>query len=118
MESEDYDESCLFCKIAGGTIPATIVRETRSTVAFRDISPQAPTHVLVVPRRHVPDATAAAGMGLWDDLMDDAALVAEQEGLSARGYRLVINTGRDASQSVAHLHVHVLGGRAMSWPPG
>jgi histidine triad (HIT) family protein len=113
------DPDCLFCKIVSGEIPATVVHETETTLAFRDLEPQAPTHVLVVPRSHYSNAAAlAAGEpGTAADLFDAAREVAEKEGLD-NGYRLVVNTGPDAQQTVFHLHVHLLGGRAMSWPPG
>lgn len=113
------DSTCLFCRIVSGHIPATIVATDEQTVAFRDINPAAPTHVLVVPRLHVPSAVDAhAFPGLWNAVMTAATRVAAAEGLDETGYRLNINTGVDAGQSVGHLHVHVLGGRAMSWPPG
>ncbi len=112
------DPSCLFCRIVAGEIPADIVRESDQTVAFRDVNPQAPVHVLVVPRDHRPNAAALAGADprLAGTLLADAAAVAEQEGLS--DYRLVLNTGPQAGQSVFHVHVHVLGGRDLGWPPG
>ena len=113
------DPTCLFCGIVAGRVPATIVHSDDGTVAFRDVNPQAPTHLLVVPRRHVPGASAVeATAGVWAALMTAAARVARAEGLGEGGYRLVVNTGPDAGQSVPHLHVHVLGGRALSWPPG
>jgi histidine triad (HIT) family protein len=110
---------CLFCKIVSGDVPAEIVHESGTTVAFRDLEPQAPTHVLVVPRSHYPNAAAlAAGEpGTSADLLSAAGEIAEQEGLS-EGYRLVFNTGAQAHQSVFHVHMHLLGGRAMTWPPG
>jgi histidine triad (HIT) family protein len=110
----------LFCEIAAGQIPATIVLDGKRTIAFRDINPQAPTHVLVVPRDHFPDvaALASAGGGLLDELVGQAREVAEVEGIAAGGYRIVFNTGRDSGQSVGHVHAHVLGGRPMTWPPG
>jgi histidine triad (HIT) family protein len=110
---------CLFCRIVAGTIPADVVAETERTLAFRDVDPQAPTHVLVVPREHHADlaATVAADAALAAEVMAAAVAVARQEGLDG-GYRLVANTGDDGGQSVHHLHVHVLGGRSMSWPPG
>lgn len=110
---------CLFCKIVAGDIPATIVHETDTTLAFRDLEPQAPTHVLVVPRSHFPNAAALAE-GAPDtaaDLFAAAGEIAEKEGLDG-GYRLVFNTGADAHQTVFHVHMHLLGGRAMGWPPG
>ncbi|TDC47263.1 histidine triad nucleotide-binding protein [Jiangella ureilytica] len=112
------DADCLFCKIAGGQIPADVVRESEHTLAFRDISPQAPTHVLVIPREHHRDVAslAAAAPGTLAELVREAAAVAAGEGIEA--YRLVFNTGSEAGQSVFHVHGHVLGGRAMTWPPG
>jgi len=111
---------CLFCGIAAGQIPATIVLDRKRTVAFRDISPQAPTHVLVIPRDHIPDvaALAAVGDGLLDELVGSAREVAEAEGIDAGGYRIVFNTGADGGQTVGHVHAHLLGGRPMTWPPG
>lgn len=112
------DADCLFCKIVDGQIPAAVVRESERTVAFRDISPQAPTHVLVIPREHHRDvaALAAAAPETLTELVREAAAVAATEGIDA--YRLVFNTGAEAGQSVFHAHVHVLGGRTMTWPPG
>ena len=105
---------CLFCRIVAGEVPATLVAETDRTIAFRDISPQAPTHVLVVPREHHADlaACADADPGLLADVLRAAVDVARQEGLDG-GYRVLSNTGRDAGQTVHHLHVHVLGGRPL-----
>ena len=110
---------CLFCSIVAGDIPADVVHETGTTLAFRDLEPQAPTHVLVVPRRHEPDAASLAAAAPTElvDLVEAAASVAEQEGL-VDGYRLVFNTGPAAHQTVFHAHLHVLGGRPMGWPPG
>ena len=113
------DPECLFCKIVAGDIPATVVHETDTTLAFRDLDPQAPTHVLVVPRSHYPDAAALAE-GEPDTaahLFETAREIAAQESLDG-GYRLVFNTGADAHQTVFHVHMHVLGGRRMGWPPG
>jgi histidine triad (HIT) family protein len=111
---------CLFCGIATGQIPATIVSATHSTVAFRDINPQAPVHVLVIPRAHYPNLAelAAVGEGLLADLVAHARDVAVAEGIADTGYRIVFNTGQEAGQTVEHVHAHVLGGRPMSWPPG
>ncbi len=111
---------CLFCGIAAGQIPATVAAEGKRTLAFRDISPQAPTHVLVIPRDHFPDvaALAAAGDGLLDELVSLAREIAVAEGIDATGYRIVFNTGADGGQTVGHAHAHVLGGRPMTWPPG
>jgi len=111
---------CLFCKIVAGDIPATKVLETDGALAFRDLNPQAPTHVLVIPKEHVTHAgeLTAQHAALLGDLFETAAKVAEQEGVAAGGYRLVFNVGEDSGMSVPHLHLHVLGGRRMSWPPG
>jgi histidine triad (HIT) family protein len=111
---------CLFCGIAVGEIPATIVSAHDRTVAFRDINPQAPVHVLVIPRDHHPNLAelAGAGEGLLADLVAHAREVAVAEGVADSGYRIVFNTGPEAGQTVAHVHAHVLGGRPMSWPPG
>lgn len=108
---------CLFCKIVEGAIPAQLVYQDAHAVAFRDIDPQAPVHVLVIPRRHVPSLAELAG-DTCQHLMEAVNAVAKQEGIAASGYRVVTNVGRDAQQSVPHLHWHVLGGRAMQWPPG
>ena len=105
---------CLFCRIVAGEVPAEVVHSTERTLAFRDIGPQAPTHVLVVPREHHADAAACADAdpSLLAEVMTTAVAVARSEGLD-RGYRLVTNTGDEGGQSVHHLHVHVLGGRAL-----
>jgi histidine triad (HIT) family protein len=109
---------CLFCKIVEGQIPATIVRETDTTVAFRDINPQAPTHVLVIPKAHYENAAslATAAPELAADVLRATQAVAEQEKLES--YRTVFNTGTGAGQTVWHAHAHVLGGRGLHWPPG
>ena len=110
---------CLFCRIVSGGVPASRVLESPRTVSFRDISPQAPTHVLVIPKDHYPDLAAlSADGGLLAELTEHAHQVAEAEGIAGRGYRVVFNTGPDAGQTVPHVHAHVLGGRALSWPPG
>jgi len=111
---------CLFCAIAAGTIPAAEVLATDGVLAFRDISPQAPTHVLVIPREHYPDvaALAAGDAALLHEIITQAHQAAVAEGISDSGYRVVFNTGRDGGQEVAHVHAHVLGGRSLRWPPG
>ena len=111
---------CLFCGIAAGDIPATIVSATPRTIAFRDINPQAPVHILVIPRAHHANLAdlAAAGDGLLADVVAHAHEVAQAEGIASGGYRIVFNTGPDAGQTVPHAHAHVLGGRPMGWPPG
>jgi histidine triad (HIT) family protein len=111
---------CLFCSIVAGAIPATVVRDDELTLAFRDVNPQAPTHVLVITKAHHPDVaelarTDPAGL---DALHRTAADVADSEGIAGSGWRLVFNTGADAGQSVPHVHGHVLGGRYLEWPPG
>lgn len=111
-------EACLFCRIARGEIPAKIVAEDASCIAFRDVNPQAPVHVLVIPRAHVPSLNEVASPALMTDILQMAREVAKQEGIAAGGYRVVFNTNSDGGQSVAHLHAHVLGGRHMGWPPG
>jgi len=117
MAGEPQDD-CLFCKIVAGQIPATVVRETDTTVAFRDINPQAPTHVLVIPKVHYPDAAslAAAEPAIAADILREAGEVAAEDKLES--YRIVCNTGTGAGQTVWHAHAHVLGGRGMQWPPG
>ncbi|MGO4256802.1 histidine triad nucleotide-binding protein [Marmoricola sp. RAF53] len=119
MTAEHQDSDCLFCKIVAGDIPADLVYESETVIAFRDLSPQAPTHVLVIPRSHYPNAaTLAEGEpATAAHLFDAARAIADAEGLEG-GYRLVLNTGPDAHQTVFHLHVHLLGGRPMGWPPG
>lgn len=111
---------CLFCAIADGQLPATRVLESDRALAFRDINPQAPVHVLVVPKQHHRDmaALAKAGDGLLDDVIALAHEVARAEGVADSGFRVVFNTGADAGQTVQHAHAHVLGGRALTWPPG
>jgi histidine triad (HIT) family protein len=110
-------DSCLFCRIVRHEIPAKIVREDEHTVAFRDIDPKAPTHVLVIPKAHVASLDEARDPALVGRLMLAAAEIARTEGLS-QGYRTVVNTGGDAGQTVFHLHLHLLGGRKLTWPPG
>lgn len=110
---------CLFCKIVAGTIPAKAIYQDEQCIAFADINPQAPTHFLVVPRQHIA-SLASIGSGhstLLGHLLSAATDIAREKGL-ANGYRVVINTGPDGGQSVDHLHLHVLGGRHLTWPPG
>jgi histidine triad (HIT) family protein len=112
---------CLFCKIVAGDIPAKIVKRSDDAVAFRDTDAKAPVHVLVIPTRHVPavrDLKGDDGERLLGSLLAFAAAVATEQGLDREGYRIVTNTGRNAGQSVDHLHLHVLGGRKLAWPPG
>ena len=111
---------CPFCRIVAGDAPADVVLATDSSVAFRDLNPQAPVHVLIVPRRHVVDAAALErdDAELLADLFAAGRRVAASEGVAESGYRLVFNVGSDASNSVPHLHLHVIGGRRLAWPPG
>jgi histidine triad (HIT) family protein len=109
---------CLFCRIVRREIPATIVREDEHTLAFRDIDPRAPTHVLVIPKTHVASLNEAADAAALGELLLVARGIAKEEGIDVTGYRTVINTGAGAGQTVFHVHVHLLGGRPMTWPPG
>ncbi len=111
---------CLFCKIIAHEIPATFVLEDADVVAIRDINPQAPTHVLVMPREHIAsaDVLTDAHADLWTRILRSAQRIARDEGITGAGYRLVANVGRAGGQTVDHLHLHVLGGRQMTWPPG
>ncbi len=111
---------CLFCKILAGEVPSTEVVSTDTTYAFRDIQPAAPTHVLVIPRQHIDNAHALdpTDGDLLADMFQTAQEVARKEGVDASGYRLVFNVGEDALNSVPHLHLHVIGGKKLGWPPG
>ena len=112
---------CLFCKIVAGEIPAKIVKRSEDVLAFRDIDAKAPVHILVIPTRHIPavrDAKGSEGERLLGRMLGFAAEAASELGLDGDGYRIVTNTGKHAGQSVDHLHLHVLGGRKLSWPPG
>jgi histidine triad (HIT) family protein len=113
-------QDCLFCKIVAGDIPADIVFESDSAVAFRDINPQAPTHVLVIPRRHISTINDLGDedRSLVGDLYLAAKAIAAEEGIADSGYRAVMNCNEGAGQSVFHIHLHVLGGRGLDWPPG
>jgi histidine triad (HIT) family protein len=111
---------CLFCRLIAGEIPATIVRQNEHVVAFKDITPQAPTHVLVVPRRHIPSLNDLSpdDDALVGEMVRTAASIAKENGHADRGYRTVFNCNADAGQTVFHVHLHLLGGRKMTWPPG
>jgi histidine triad (HIT) family protein len=111
---------CLFCGIAAGEIPATHVHDDETVVAFRDINPQAPTHILVIPREHITSAAelTPAHDVLWGRLLQVALELARSEGIEADGFRIVTNIGHGGGQTVPHLHLHLLGGRPMTWPPG
>ncbi len=111
-------DSCLFCRILRGEIPATIVLEDAHTVAFRDIDAKAPTHVVVIPREHVADLNAATDPAMLGRLLLAARDIAAAEGIAESGYRTVINCGANAGQTVFHVHLHLLGGRTLAWPPG
>lgn len=109
---------CLFCKMVSGVIKPDVVYEDETVLAFRDINPQAPTHVLIIPKTHVATLNDLKDAQLAGHLLQTAAEVAKQEGLSNQGFRTVINCNSHAGQEVFHLHLHVLGGRQMRWPPG
>lgn len=112
--------SCPFCRIVAGGAPADVLHETDTVLAFRDLRPQAPAHILLIPKEHIEDLTEIGDEhgGVLVDIVKAAAHLAETEGIHESGWRLVANVGPDAGQSVFHLHFHLLGGRPMSWPPG
>lgn len=112
--------SCLFCKIVNREIPSSIVYEDDRVLAFSDINPQAPTHILVVPKRHIETLNdlAPGDDAIVGELVRRAAAIADERGIAAGGYRVVFNTNRDAGQTVFHIHLHLIGGRSMTWPPG
>ncbi|MDH3614111.1 MAG: histidine triad nucleotide-binding protein [Gammaproteobacteria bacterium] len=113
-------EDCMFCRILDGEIPADIIHESDAAIAFRDINPQAPTHVLIIPRRHISTINDldAGDEEVVGSLFMAAKDIAQQEGLAEDGYRVVMNCGEGAGQSVFHIHLHLLGGRLLNWPPG
>ena len=111
-------DECLFCRIVRGEIPATIVAETPECVAFRDIDPKAPTHIVIVPRTHIRSLSDVEDPLIVGQMARLATELAKSEGVSESGFRVVVNTNRDAGQTVFHLHMHLLGGRRMGWPPG
>jgi histidine triad (HIT) family protein len=114
------DTSCLFCKIVAGEIPADVVRESDHVLAFRDVNPQAPVHILLIPKEHLESVADVAEnhAGILADIMQAATQLANAEGVAESGWRLVTNVGADGGQTVYHLHFHLLGGRPMTWPPG
>ncbi len=116
----NHDPNCIFCKIVEKKIPSKIVYEDDSVAAFEDVNPQAPVHTLVVPKKHIPDihSMSEADRELVGHLFFTARKIAEDKGLDEKGYRMVINNGRGAGQTVFHLHLHILSGRRFSWPPG
>ena len=120
MSDRPRDPDCLFCRIVTGEIPSTRVAEDDLAVAFRDIAPRSPTHVLVIPREHIPSAADLTedDNALSGHLLAVAASIARSEGIAEVGYRIVTNVGTWGGQSVGHLHLHVMGGRPFSWPPG
>lgn len=111
---------CLFCRIAKKDIPAQVVFEDKDIIAFRDIAPQAPVHILIIPKKHIPGMNdiTAQDTALLGQIQSVAKDIAKQENISADGYRLVLNCGKNGGQAVAHLHYHLLGGRKFIWPPG
>jgi histidine triad (HIT) family protein len=111
-------DDCLFCRIVRGEIPAKLVAQNDHCIAFRDIDPRAPTHILIVPREHVATLSDVTDPEIVGRLALLAAEIAEREGIAASGYRTVMNTNADAGQTVFHLHMHLLGGRPFGWPPG
>ncbi len=112
------EADCLFCRIIAGDIPAQIIDETPDGIVFRDIAAQAPVHLLVVPRRHIQSLATATDEGELGRLMMLVRRAAQSEGIAESGYRVVMNTNDDGGQTVHHFHIHVLGGRKMTWPPG
>jgi histidine triad (HIT) family protein len=112
--------SCLFCKIVAGNLPAKLVHEDDDLIAFDDIQPQAPLHVLIIPKRHIPTLNdlTSSDVALAGTMVKLAAEIAKKRGLEAAGYRTVFNCNADAGQTVFHIHLHVLGGRRLAWPPG
>src|SRR3954468_11488592 len=111
---------CLFCRIAAHEIPSSVVYEADHVVAFNDINPQAPVHILIVPKKHISTLNdlSAGDDQVVGEVVRRAAAIADERGISAAGYRTVFNTNRDAGQTVFHIHLHLIGGRAMHWPPG
>ncbi len=111
-------DNCVFCRIARGEIPAKIVAESATCIAFRDLDPQAPVHALVIPREHFASLNEVKSPALLADMMQLVISVARKDSIAESGYRVVFNTNADGGQTVYHLHAHVLGGRHMAWPPG
>lgn len=109
---------CIFCKIVAGEIPATVVKRTDRLLAFRDVGPQAPVHILVIPTEHIASLAAVQDGRLLGDMLMLARDIAADEKIAADGYRVVVNTNRNGGQTVFHLHLHLLGGRRLTWPPG
>lgn len=118
MWGQPVSDDCIFCRIASGEIPAKLVAETQDCIAFRDMNPQAPVHTLVIPREHIATLSDATDPNLVGKMMLLGAEIARRAGIAESGYRCVINTNADAGQTVFHVHLHVLGGRQLAWPPG
>lgn len=120
MSARERDPGCLFCRIVAGEIPSTQVASDEHVIAFRDIAPRAPTHILIVPREHIPSAADLTGADgeLLGRIFEAAASIARTEGIAEGGYRIVTNIGTWGGQTVDHLHFHLMGGRAFAWPPG
>ena len=112
------NDVCVFCKIVGKQIPAALVYEDDKVLAFNDANPQAPVHVLVIPKAHITTVAELEDMSVIKDLFAVMKKVAEKKGIDKTGYRIVVNHGRDSGQAVPHLHFHLLGGRPLHWPPG
>jgi histidine triad (HIT) family protein len=111
-------DQCIFCRIVGGEIPAQLLANTADCIAFRDLDPKAPVHILIVPKKHISSLDDLTEPDIPGKMTMLAAALARQEGIATSGYRLVLNNGADGGQSVFHLHLHLLGGRQMAWPPG
>ena len=111
-------DECVFCKIARGEIPADFVHKDETIFVIRDLNPQAPTHLLIVPARHIESAVEMNDPGLWSSIMGQAVEVARRLGIDREGFRMVINTGVQGGQTVPHVHLHLLSGRNFGWPPG
>ena len=120
MSETLVDAECVFCRIAARDIPSEVMHESATVFAFRDTNPQAPVHILLIPKEHIASAAEIGDLhaGVLVDIVQAASHLADAEGISAGGWRLVTNVGPDAGQSVFHLHFHLLGGREMAWPPG
>jgi histidine triad (HIT) family protein len=116
-ESINSDPSCIFCKIIAGQIPSEKLAEDDKLIAIRDVSPQAPTHILVIPKNHIPNLSLVNDDLLAGSLFAKATALASELGVK-KGYRIIVNTGEDGGQTVSHLHIHLLAGRALGWPPG
>ena len=117
MPVKTYQPGCVFCKIVAGELPSQKLLDDQSSIVITDLNPQAPKHLLVIPKEHFSNISECEDTNLLGTLMQNATKIAKENGLT-RGFRLVVNTGVEGGQTVDHLHIHVLGGRAMLWPPG